>query len=68
MHISDKYLGSLRVSRKYEIKSTFRRVQLKSDYLKTPVNIAQYRGAVGNFNNQNLFNVKDKNKVFGQKY
>ena len=54
------------MSREYEIKSAFRRV--KSDYLKTPVNIAQYRGAVGNFNNRNLFNVKDKNKVFGQKY
>ena len=46
------------------MESTFRRVQLKSDYSKMPVNLVQYRGAVGNFNNRKFFNTKAKNKVF----
>ena len=49
-------------------ESTFRRVQLKSDYLKMPVNLVQYRGAVGNFHNRKFFNTKAVNKVFGHRY
>ena len=50
------------------MESTFRRVQLKSNYLKMPVNLAQYRGAVGNFNNRKFFSTKAVNKLFGHRY
>ena len=50
------------------MESTFRRLELKSDYLKMTVNLVQYRGAVGNFNNQKFFNTKAKYKVFAQRY
>ena len=50
------------------MESTFRRVQLKSDYLKMPVNIAQHRRAVGNFNNRKFLNTKVVNKGFGHRY
>ena len=33
-----------------------------------PVNLVQYRGAVGNFNNRKFFNIKAVNKVFGHRY
>ena len=33
-----------------------------------PVNLAQYRGAVGNFHNRKFFNRKFVNKVFGHRY
>ena len=33
-----------------------------------PVNLVQYRGAVGNSNNQKFFNIKAVNKVFGHRY
>ena len=47
MSISDKYLGFF-YTYLGNMESTFRRVQLISDYLKMPVNFVQYRGAVGN--------------------
>ena len=50
------------------MESTFRRVQLKSDYLKMPVNLVQYRGAVGKFHNRKFLNTKAVNKVFGHRY
>ena len=49
------------------MESNFRRVQLKSDYVKMLVNLVQYRGAVGNFHNQTFF-TKVVNKVFGHRY
>ena len=33
-----------------------------------PVNLVQYRGAVGNFHNRKCFNTKVVNKVFGHRY
>ena len=33
-----------------------------------PVNLVQYRGAVGNFHNRRFFNTKVVNKVFGHRY
>ena len=33
-----------------------------------PVNLVQYRGAVGNFNNRKFFNIKAVNKAFGHRY
>ena len=33
-----------------------------------PVNLVQHQGAVGNFNNQEFFNTKAVNKVFGYRY
>ena len=33
-----------------------------------PVNLVQYRGAVGNFHNRKFFNTKVVNKVFGHRY
>ena len=47
MSISDKYLVFFYMYLG-NMESTFRRVQLISDYLKMPVNFVQYRGAVGN--------------------
>ena len=32
------------------------------------VNLVQYRGAIGNFNNQKFFNTKAVNKVSGNRY
>ena len=32
------------------------------------VNLVQYRGAVGNFNNQKFLSTKAKNKVFDHRY
>ena len=57
MSVSDEYLGFLHVSREYGIY-----------YLKMPINIVQYRGAVGNFNNRKFFNAKAVNKIFGHRY
>ena len=66
MSISDKYLGFLH--RLGNTKSTFKRLQPKFDYLTMPVNLVQYRGAVGNFHNRKFFNTKVVNKVFGHRY
>ena len=74
MSISDKYLGFLHLKNVLgflclgNTETTFRRVQLKSDYLKIPVNLIQYRGAVGNFNKRKFFDTKVVNKVFGHRY
>ena len=43
-------------------------MKIKSGYLKIPVNLVQYRGAVGNFNNRKYFNTKAVNKAFGHRY
>ena len=67
MSISYKYLGFLHLSREYGIYFQ-EKLQLKFDYLKMPVNLVQYRGAVGNFHNRRFFNAKAVNKVFGHRY
>ena len=33
-----------------------------------PVNLVQYRGAVGHFHNRKVFNTNAVNKVFGHRY
>ena len=74
MSISDKYLGFLHFKNVLgflclgNAETTFRRVQLKSDYLKILVNLIQYLGAVGNFNKRKFFNTKAVNNVFGHRY
>ena len=56
MSISDKYLGFLHLSREYGIY--FQESATKIRLLKMPVNLVQYRGAVGNFHNRRFFNTK----------
>ena len=67
MSTSDKYLA-LFYKCLGNTESTFTRKQLKSIYLKKPVSLVQYRGAVGNFNKLKIFNTNAKNKVFGHRY